>query len=114
MTHAVRQHCPARHHGPPAGSDGSIGEPEPRRQSGFSGPAEPWEACRRPIADCRDKSIEPWGLDLSEKLVTLARRRLPSAADNLFPGNGLTWQPPRTFDYVRTELTRVAVVPTGG
>jgi 2-polyprenyl-3-methyl-5-hydroxy-6-metoxy-1,4-benzoquinol methylase len=77
---------------------------EPWQQSGFSGPAERWVACRRPVADCVDSDgafldigcangyllecllartarrglrIEPWGLDLSGKLVAVARRRLP-------------------------------------
>ena len=107
---------------------------EPWRQSGFSGPVERWVACRQAIADCVNSSgtfldigcangylleslvqwttdrgvrIEPWGLDLSEKLVTLAKERLPDHTANLFVGNALTWQPPRTFDYVRTELCYV-------
>lgn len=107
---------------------------EPWRQSGFSGPAERWEACRRPIADCagadgtfldigcangyllecllrwtgeRGVRIEPWGLDLSDKLVALARKRLPAFGENLLVGNGLFWRPPRRFDYVRTELCYV-------
>jgi SAM-dependent methyltransferase len=107
---------------------------EPWRQSGFSGPLERWEACRRPIADCivapgtfldigcangfllecllrwtaeRGIRIEPWGLDLSEKLLALARRRLPDHASNLLVGNALTWRPARRLDYVRTELCYV-------
>jgi len=107
---------------------------EPWKQSGFSGPMERWDACRRPIADCIDSdgsfldigcangyllecvlkwteergvAVEPWGLDLSEKLVDLAKKRLPHYSDNLHVGNGLTWRPPRAFDYVRTELCDV-------
>jgi SAM-dependent methyltransferase len=107
---------------------------EPWKQSGFSGPAERWVACRRPIAECmtedgafldigcangyllecvrqwtavRGVSIAPWGLDLSERLVALAKARLDDGADQLFVGNGLFWQPPRKFDYVRTELCYV-------
>ncbi len=95
---------------------------------------EHWEALRRPIADCIEQSgafldigcangyllecvlrwtaewgvaIEPYGLDFSEKLVALARQRLPSYADHLFVGNAWDWTPPRTFDYVRTELVYV-------
>lgn len=93
-----------------------------------------WEALRRPIAECverpgafldigcangyllecvlrwtaeRGVGIEPYGLDLSAKLVTLARERLPTYADNLFVGNAWDWTPPQTFDYVRTELVYV-------
>jgi SAM-dependent methyltransferase len=96
-------------------------------------PAE-WEAERRPIADCMDApgafldigcangylletvlgwtsargiAIDPYGLDLSAALVALARQRLPRHAEHLFVGNGWTWDPPRRFDYVRTELVYV-------
>ncbi len=107
---------------------------EPWKQSGFSGPEERWIACRKPIADClvktgsfldigcangyllecalkwtaeRNINIIPHGLDLSEKLVALAKKRLPKYKDNIFVGNGLTWQNPVRFDYVRTELVYV-------
>lgn len=107
---------------------------EPWKQSGFSGPEERWVVCRKPIADCVDTSgsfldigcangflleclmhwvkerefaITPYGLDLSEKLASLARGRLPGYAEHIFVGNGLTWNPPRRFDYVRTELCYV-------
>jgi SAM-dependent methyltransferase len=107
---------------------------EPWRQSGFSGPLERWNACRRPIADALDRDgtfldigcangfllesvvswtaarglrIEPFGLDFSEKLVALAAGRLPTLAERLFVGNAFVWTPPRRFDYVRTELCYV-------
>ena len=48
--------------------------------------------------------ITPYGLDISEKLATLARLRLPHYADNIFVGNAWDWSPPRTFDYVNTTL----------
>ncbi len=107
---------------------------EPWKQSGFSGPRERWVACRRPIADAIDASgtfldigcangyllesvlqwtaprgvsVEPWGLDLSGKLVELARKRLPDWSDHLVAGNALWWNPPRRFDVVRTELVYV-------
>ena len=51
--------------------------------------------------------IEPFGLDLSPAVADLARRRLPHWADRIFVGNALTWQPPRRFDFVRTELVYV-------
>ena len=79
-----------------------IQHDEPWKQSGFSGPEDRWLALRKPIADCIDKpgsfldigcangyllecimkwtgergiSITPYGLDLSEKLVELAKNK---------------------------------------
>ena len=51
--------------------------------------------------------IEPYGLDISEKLVELARGRLPAWHDRIFAGNALFWEPPMRFDFVRTELVYV-------
>ena len=111
-----------------------VSHDEPWRQSGMSGPEDRWTSLRKPIADCIERSgsfldigcangyllecilkwtaerglaIEPYGLDLSEKLVSMARQRLPKYAGNLFVGNSFTWLPPRRFDYVRTELVYV-------
>ena len=96
--------------------------------------ADDWEVMRRPIADCMDRSgsfldigcangyllecllqwvnersliIDPYGLDLSEKLIELAKARLPHFALHLYVGNAWHWTPPQTFDYVRTELVYV-------
>jgi SAM-dependent methyltransferase len=107
---------------------------EPWKQSGFSGPEERWVACRKPIADCIDKSgsfldigcangyllecilkwtaarnlnITPYGLDLSEKLVELAKQRLPEYKQNIYTGNGWLWHNPVRFDFVRTEIVYV-------
>jgi len=107
---------------------------EPWKQSGFSGPEERWIKCRKPIADCMTKSgtfldvgcangyllecvvkwnekrgikTKPYGLDLSEKLINLARKRLPQYESHLYVGNGLTWKPTNKFDYVRTEAIYV-------
>ena len=93
-----------------------------------------WETLRRPIADCVDRSgsfldigcangylleclllwvsergpvIDPYGLDLSEKLIELAKERLPHFAHHFYVGNAWTWIPPQTFDYVRIELVYV-------
>jgi SAM-dependent methyltransferase len=93
-----------------------------------------WEAVRRPVADAvdgdgafldvgcangfllecalrwtaeRNLRIEPFGLDLSERLVALARARLPDHASRLYVGNAWDWTPPRRFDFVRTELVYV-------
>ena len=103
----------------------------PRAQSGFGGDEGRWEAARRPIADAVDRDgtfldigcasghlleclvrwtphhIEPYGLDLSPQLADLARRRLPRLADRIYVGNALSWEPPRLFDFVRTELVYV-------
>jgi trans-aconitate methyltransferase len=103
----------------------------PRAQSGFGGDEARWETARRPIADAIDRDgtfldvgcanghlmeclvrwtthrIEPFGLDLSPAVADLARWRLPQWADRIFVGNALTWQPPRRFDFVRTELVYV-------
>jgi SAM-dependent methyltransferase len=111
---------------------------QPWQQSGFGlrseGTYEMWEAQRKPIADCMDRSgsfldigcangyllecvlrwtmkravqIVPYGLDLSERLCELARERLPQYVNNIFAGNAWDWLPPRRFDYVRTELEYV-------
>ena len=111
-----------------------LSHEEPWRQSGMSGPEDRWVNLRKPVADCVDRSgafldigcangyllecirrwtaerglsVEPYGLDLSEKLVGMARKRLPRFAHNFFVGNAFTWLPPRRFDYVRTELVYV-------
>jgi hypothetical protein len=111
-----------------------LASDEPWKQSGFSGPEERWEKCRRPIAEVIKKSgtlldigcangyllecvmrwkqedginITPYGLDIGEKLVGLAKERLPEFAANMFAGNANDWCPPVRFDYVRTELVYV-------
>lgn len=106
----------------------------PRLQSGFGRDERDWERFRRPVVAVICKSgtfldvgcasgllmedvrrwaqqdgyvIEPYGLDISEKLVALARERLPQWRDRIFVGNALHWEPPLRFDYVRTELVYV-------
>jgi SAM-dependent methyltransferase len=95
---------------------------------------ERWTALRRPIADALDRSgsfldigcangyllecmlgwmaerglaLDPYGLDVSARLVALARQRLPDYADHFFVNNAWDWQPPRRFDFVRAELAYV-------
>lgn len=111
---------------------------EPWQQSGFGlhsvKTTAHWEAYRRPIADCIERSgafldvgcangylcesvvrwcavrgaaVEPYGLDLSERLVALARERLPDHADHFVAGNAWDWTPSRRFAYVRSELVYV-------
>jgi SAM-dependent methyltransferase len=111
-----------------------LAQSEPWRQSGMSGPEERWVSLRRPIANCIDRDgmfldigcangyllecclgwtaergihIDPYGLDVSPGLVALARQRLVPFAEQLFSGNAFYWDPPRKFDFVRTELVYV-------
>jgi SAM-dependent methyltransferase len=44
--------------------------------------------------------VEFHGLDISEGLLELARRRLPQWKDRFYLGNALYWSPPRQFDFV--------------
>jgi len=108
-----------------------LAEESPRGQSGFGGDEARWEAARRPIADAIDRDgtfldigcanghlleclvrwsphlVEPYGLDLAPAVAQLARARLPQWAERIFTGNALSWEPPRRFDFVRTELVYV-------
>lgn len=106
----------------------------PRQQSGFGRDERDWERFRRPVVAPIRKSgtfldigcasgllmenvkrwsqedgytVEPYGLDISEKLAALARQRLPHWRDRIYVGNALHWDPPFRFDYVRTELVYV-------
>jgi len=108
----------------------------PRQQSGFGRDEHDWMRFRRPIADAVDKDgsfldigcangllmesvatwaredghvVEPFGLEISEKLADLARSRLPAWHDRIFVGNALFWTPPARFDFVRTEMVYVPV-----
>ena len=103
-------------------------------RSGFSGDARRWELHRRPVADAipgdgdfldvgcangllmesvlrwtaaRGIAVEPYGLDLSERMAALARRRCPQWADRIWVGNVMSWEPPRRFHFVRTGLEYV-------
>ena len=50
----------------------------------------------------RGHVVEPYGVDISEPLVELARRRLPQWQDRIWVGNALDWQHPegQRFDVV--------------
>ena len=102
--------------------------PEPWKQAGFLMGEEAWEPCRKPIADCIQKSgsfldigcangyllesiikwtsykIAPYGIDLSAKLIELAKDRLAQYNTNLFTGSAPGWTNPVKFDYVRTDM----------
>lgn len=106
----------------------------PRQQSGFGRDQRDWERYRRIITAPIDRDgtfldvgcangllmesvaawaaedgrvVEPFGLEISPKLAKLARRRLPRWKDRIFTGNALVWDPPFTFDFVRTEMVYV-------
>lgn len=108
--------------------------PDDYGQSSFQGDAARWEALRRPCVAAVDRSgsfldigcanglflesavkwaaegghrIEPYGLDHSAALAAMARQRLGLGEDRIFVGDCRTWQPPRRFDFVRTELVYV-------
>jgi len=100
----------------------------------MSGPQQRWISLRKPLADCLHRSgafldigcangypleclvgwaagrglqIDPYGVDISARLVELARLRLPRYADHFFTANAFDWIPPLRFDFVRAELVHV-------
>jgi len=111
--------------------DAYLASDDPRGQAGFNGDEARWESARRPIVEAIDRDgtfldvgcangylmesvvrwslhrIEPYGLDFAPRLVDLARKRLPQWADRIFLGDALSWRPPRSFDFARTELVYV-------
>ena len=46
--------------------------------------------------------VEFYGLDISEGLLDLAKKRLPHWEGRFFLGNALHWVPPQQFDFVVT------------
>jgi hypothetical protein len=101
--------------------------------SGKVGSAEDWEYSRSLITDAIDRDgtfldvgcangylmeciprwtpfdVEPSGVEISQDLAALARRRLPRWADRIWTGNALTWHPPTRFTYIRAGLEYVPV-----
>ena len=102
---------------------------DPIRQSGFGGGAERWRAERSPILEAMTADgdfldigcavgylseclvewgaehglrLTPHGIDLGERLIGEAKRRLPACADNFRVANGWDWRPGRRFRYVYT------------
>jgi SAM-dependent methyltransferase len=111
-----------------------LGAPDAYGQSGFQGDAARWEALRRPVMKAVDRAgsfldigcanglllesaskwaaedghrIDVFGLDHSAALAERAKARLGVGADRVFVGDAMTWEPPRRFDFVRTELVYV-------
>ncbi|MGC2305905.1 class I SAM-dependent methyltransferase [Candidatus Binatus sp.] len=95
--------------------------------SGSTGDLTSWEGKRRVIALAFDRAgnwldvgcangllmetltawvaesghrIEPYGLDLSERIAERARLRLPHWATRIWTGNVMKFEPPIRFDYV--------------
>jgi len=50
---------------------------------------------------------EPYGLEISPELAQVARRRLPQWAHRIWVGNAIDWEPPQSFDVVRTGIDYV-------
>lgn len=103
----------------------------PWEGSGKSGTARDWEYSRSHVVHAIDRPgsfldvgcangymleclhrwsqhrVDLYGLDISPKLVTRARERLPDLAGHLFVGNALSWQSGVRFDFARTNLDYV-------
>lgn len=109
--------------------DAYLQTDDPIRQSGFGGGAERWRAERGAIleavtgdgdlldigcavgylAEClvawgaeRGVTLTPHGIDLGERLIAEAKRRLPMHAGSFHVANGWDWRPGRRFRYVYT------------
>jgi SAM-dependent methyltransferase len=50
----------------------------------------------------RGITVRPYGLDISPKLIDLAKARLPEYKSCLFAGNSFVWLPPEKMDFVNT------------
>ncbi len=111
-----------------------LNAPDAYGRSGFHGDANRWEALRRPVVGAVDRDgsfvdlgcanglllesalawaaeaghrIAPFGLDHSAPLAELARARLKGKGGEVFVGDAMGWEPPRRFDFVRTEIVYV-------
>ena len=106
----------------------------PRAQSGHGGDEARWRYSRGMIMEAVHKSgtfldvgcanghlieslhqwltgsglkVEFYGLDISEGLAELTKKRLPHWQDRIYVGNALYWIPPVKYDFVRTGLEYV-------
>lgn len=111
--------------------DAYLASDDPRAQSGKGGDEVEWRWARELVLDVfpsratfldigcangylmeslhrwgaeRGIAVEPYGMDVSWRIVALARRRLPHLADRIFVGNAIDWTPPRRFDVVQAGL----------
>ncbi len=114
--------------------DAYLAAAEPQAQSGKSGDEAEWRWSRELILDVFPKraafldvgcangylmesvhrwgaergiTVEPYGLDISWRIATLARDRLPHWRDRIFVGDVATWDPPRRFDVVQIGIDEV-------
>lgn len=108
--------------------------------SGSTGDMTSWEAKRRVIASAFDRPgrwldvgcangllmetlaawvaekghrIEPYGLELSNRIAERARKRLPHWATRIWTGNVMKFEPPIRFDYVTTLADAVPIQSRG-
>jgi hypothetical protein len=114
--------------------DAYLAVADPRAQSGKSGDEDEWRWSRELALDAipeggsvldvgcangylmesfhrwgqeRGVNIEPYGLDISWRLASLAQRRLPHWSERIFVGNVLEWVPTRRFTMVHTAFDYV-------
>jgi hypothetical protein len=114
--------------------DAYLSSDDPRAQSGKGGDEEDWRWGRELILDVfparatfldvgcangylmesiarwgaeRGIDVEPYGLDISWRIASLAKHRLPQWTDRIFIGNAIDWTPPRRFDVVQAGLDEV-------
>jgi len=108
-----------------------LSRDNPRAQSGHGGDEARWrytrvlmilEALHRDgtfldvgcangyLIECLEKwvdgsglAVEFYGVDISEGLIDLARRRTPHRSDRFFVANAVTWTPERRFDVVHAH-----------
>jgi SAM-dependent methyltransferase len=100
---------------------------DPILQSGFGGGPLRWKTERSPILEAmesdgdimdvgcangyllecllewgmeRGLSLTPHGLDISSRLIEVAKRRLPQFTANFHVGNGWEWSPVQSYRYV--------------
>lgn len=116
-----------------------LSAPDRPGGSGYAGGIRRWEQARRVImaavhrggdfldVGCANgllmESLASWsveedtpltlhGLEVSRALAERARAALPSAAERIYVGDVMTWNPPRRLDFVRTEM--VYAPPSSG
>ena len=114
--------------------DAYLASDDPRAQSGKGGDEATWRWSRELILDVfppnatfldvgcangylmesvhrwgleRGIAVEPYGLDISWRIVSLARHRLPHWRDRIFVGNAIDWTPRMRFDVVQIGIDEV-------
>jgi len=59
--------------------------------------------CLQKWIDGTGVQVEFCGLDISDALIELARKRLPDTPDRFFVANAVSWTPNRRFDFVHAH-----------